>query len=179
MPHRLYKRFWHRFLHDNTGDEIARVVGQLPHANVTMVPYHMGSGSAVPVVDAADDDAGRRLTDRRLSGVSRRIERDRGAERVGRRARHGPVVPIGDVQWRTHARIKGRIRSLRVQPWANVATLECVVVDETGGLLLVFLGRRRVAGVELGRYVMAEGMVGNQRGYLAMLNPEIQLLVAP
>jgi hypothetical protein len=87
-----------------------------------------------------------------------------------------PYVPIGEVEWRTHARIRGRIRSLRVQPWANVATLECVVVDETGGLLLVFLGRRRVAGVELGRHVIAEGMVGNQRGYLAMLNPEIQLL---
>jgi hypothetical protein len=41
----------------------------------------------------------------------------------------------------------------------------------------VFLGRRRVAGVELGRYIVAEGMVGNQRGYLAMLNPEIELLV--
>jgi hypothetical protein len=65
---------------------------------------------------------------------------------------------------------------LRVQPWANVATLECVVVDDTGGLLLVFLGRRRVAGIGLGRSVIAEGMVGNQRGYLAMLNPEIQLL---
>ena len=49
MPHRLYKRLWHRLLHDNTGDEIARVVGQLPHANVTMVPYHMGSGAPPPI----------------------------------------------------------------------------------------------------------------------------------
>jgi hypothetical protein len=43
LPHRLYRRFWHRLLHDNTGDEIAGVVSQLPHANVTMVPYHLGS----------------------------------------------------------------------------------------------------------------------------------------
>ena len=50
MPHRLYKRFWHRLLHDHTGDEIARVVGQLPHANVTMVPYHIGA-LAVPALD--------------------------------------------------------------------------------------------------------------------------------
>ena len=49
LPHRLYKRFWHRLLHDNTGDEIARVVGQLPHANVTMVPFHMGSGAPPPI----------------------------------------------------------------------------------------------------------------------------------
>jgi amino acid transporter len=50
LPHRLYRRFWHRLLHDNTGDEIAGVVSQLPHANVTMVPYHMGS-SQVPELD--------------------------------------------------------------------------------------------------------------------------------
>jgi hypothetical protein len=100
---------------------------------------------------------------------------DTGAARGAGRA--APIVPIGDVRWRTRARIRGRIRSLRVQPWANVATLECVVVDDTGGLLLVFLGRRRVAGVELGRSIVAEGMVGNQRGYLAIMNPEIELLV--
>ena len=89
---------------------------------------------------------------------------------------HGDVVPIGTVRWRTRARIKGRIRSLRVQPWADIPTLECVVVDDTGGLTLVFLGRRSVAGVELGRILIAEGMVGESRGYLSILNPEIELL---
>ena len=87
-----------------------------------------------------------------------------------------PVTPIGDVRWRTHARIKGKIRSIRVQPWADVASLECVVIDATGGVLLVFLGRRKVAGVELGRALVAEGMVGQSRGYLAILNPDIELL---
>ena len=66
---------------------------------------------------------------------------------------------------------------MRVQPWANVASLECVVVDDTGGLVVVFLGRRQVAGLELGRWLDAEGVVGNHRGYLAMLNPEIDLIV--
>jgi hypothetical protein len=43
-------------------------------------------------------------------------------------------------------------------------------------VLLVFLGRRKVAGVELGRALLAEGMVGQSRGYLAILNPDIELL---
>jgi hypothetical protein len=43
MPHRVYRRFWHRLLHDRTADEMARMIGQLPHANVTQVPYHLGS----------------------------------------------------------------------------------------------------------------------------------------
>ena len=86
------------------------------------------------------------------------------------------LMPIGDVRWRTRARIRGSVRTMRVQPWADVASLECVVVDETGGILLVFLGRRKVAGVGLGREIIAEGMVGQSRGYLAMLSPDIELL---
>jgi uncharacterized membrane protein len=42
VPRREYRRFWHRLLHDRTGDTIARAVSQLPHANVTFVPYHLG-----------------------------------------------------------------------------------------------------------------------------------------
>jgi hypothetical protein len=84
--------------------------------------------------------------------------------------------PIGDVRWRDVCMVKGRVRSLRVQPWADVASLEAVVVDETGGLVLVFLGRRAVAGLELGRRVVASGRVGEHRGYLAMLNPWFELL---
>lgn len=87
-----------------------------------------------------------------------------------------PLVAIGDVRWRSSVRVKGRIRSIRVQPWADVGSLECTVVDETGGLLLIFLGRRAIAGVELGRHVVAEGMVGEHRGYLAILNPVVELL---
>jgi amino acid transporter len=43
VPRREYRRFWHRLLHDRTGDAIARAVSQLPHANVTFVPYHLGT----------------------------------------------------------------------------------------------------------------------------------------
>ncbi len=87
-----------------------------------------------------------------------------------------PTRPIGEVRWREQARIRGRVRSLRVRPWADVATLECVVVDDTGGLLLVFLGRRQVAGITLGRDLIAEGTVSAHRGHLAILNPVVELL---
>lgn len=42
IPRREYTRVWHRLLHDRTADAIAKAVGQLPHANVTFVPYHLG-----------------------------------------------------------------------------------------------------------------------------------------
>lgn len=43
IPRREYKRFWHRFLHDRTSDSLAKVLGEVPHANVTFVPYQLGS----------------------------------------------------------------------------------------------------------------------------------------
>jgi hypothetical protein len=43
IPRRQYRRFWHRLLHDRTADAIEAAVARLPHANVTIVPYHLGS----------------------------------------------------------------------------------------------------------------------------------------
>ena len=86
------------------------------------------------------------------------------------------IKPIGEVRWRDVCAISGRVRSMRVQPFANVPTLEAVVVDDTGGILLVFLGRRSVAGLDLGRRLVASGRVGEHRGYLAMLNPWFELM---
>jgi hypothetical protein len=88
----------------------------------------------------------------------------------------GSCIPIAEVTWRHPARFVGRVRSLRVQPWADVATLECTLVDDTGGVTVVFLGRRRVAGVSLGRRMLVEGMAGAHHGKLALLNPEYTLL---
>ena len=65
---------------------------------------------------------------------------------------------------------------MRVQPWAGVATLECTVVDQTGGLLVVFLGRRQVAGIAPGAKIVVEGMVGDNGGRLAILNPQYRII---
>jgi hypothetical protein len=43
IPRREYRRFWHRFLHDRTSDSLAKLLAGVPHANVTFVPYHLGS----------------------------------------------------------------------------------------------------------------------------------------
>jgi hypothetical protein len=89
------------------------------------------------------------------------------------------TIPIAECVWREPARIVGRVRSMRVHPWAGkVATLECVVVDDTGGMQVIFLGRRTVAGVKLGATIVAEGTVVERRGHLALLNPVYELLAS-
>ena len=85
------------------------------------------------------------------------------------------LVPIGSVEWRQSVKVRGRIRSMRVQPWGGVPALECVLVDDSGGVLVAFLGRRAIGGVSLGRTMTVEGVVGEHRGYLAVLNPVYEL----
>jgi amino acid transporter len=51
IPRREYTKFWHRLLHDRTADSIAKTLADVPHANVTFVPYHLGK-RAEPVLEA-------------------------------------------------------------------------------------------------------------------------------
>jgi len=101
----------------------------------------------------------------------------RAMEELGRVALDG-CVPIGSVRWRDRAKVAGKVRAMRVQPWAEVASLELTIGDGTGGLTVVFLGRRQIPGIRLGSRIVVRGMAGATRGQLAMLNPRYQLLPA-
>ena len=87
------------------------------------------------------------------------------------------VQPIGDVRWRQLGRVRGRVRDLRVRPTGGeISTLEVTLVDDSGGITIMFLGRRRIGGITLGREMEVEGMVGENRARLVMLNPLYTLL---
>jgi hypothetical protein len=87
--------------------------------------------------------------------------------------------PIGECRWRERVRVVGRIRALRVQPWEGGATtLEATLVDDTGGIMIAFLGRQQIGGIKLGAHLEAEGVVIESRGQLALLNPSYTLLPA-
>jgi hypothetical protein len=89
-----------------------------------------------------------------------------------------PTSPIGTLRWREPAMVEGRIRSICVQPRAGVATLEATLWDETGGVTVVWLGRRAVTGVRPGAHLRVEGMLGEHHGKLAFLNPTTELVLA-
>ncbi|MFI5041609.1 MAG: amino acid permease [Acidimicrobiales bacterium] len=172
LPHIVHNRTWHRILHDRTADQIAAAVGSLPHANVTFVPYHLGSQKRRDQVLGAVADAMPRRNGKRQSRItSHGVEEKLSPEQVPEGS-----VPIASVTYRQRARVAGRVRSMRVQPWHGVATLECTLVDDTGGLLVVFLGRRQVAGIAPGAKIVVEGMVGENGGRLAILNPEYRII---
>ena len=86
------------------------------------------------------------------------------------------VAPITQAKWRNRIRATGTVRALRLQETETGSSLGCEIGDDAGSLLLVFPGRRRIPGIELGARVLVEGMVGLWRRQLAILNPYYELV---
>ena len=74
-----------------------------------------------------------------------------------------------------YLRLGGRVRSLRVAPQHDAPVLELVLDDGTAAVSVVFLGRRRLAGVRVGTRMVVEGTVGLHRNRLSVLNPTYEL----
>lgn len=72
--------------------------------------------------------------------------------------------------------VTGRLRAVVYTPSETVPTLVAELFDGSDSLDLVWLGRRRIAGVEPGRRVIARGRVGVHNGRNAMYNPWYELL---
>ncbi|HTJ70061.1 MAG TPA: amino acid permease, partial [Actinospica sp.] len=197
LPRRAF-HFTSRFLHDHTADKIAGVVSRLPHVAAMIVPFDVveaieemqeasaegaagkvtrggrakpGTGGKIP--DGAPQHPVRR-TKKMLLDAECVIDEDQPATGASTEAR--PPMAVRDVRWRNRATLEGRIRSVYVGPVSGSPALEAELYDETGGITLVFLGRRSIPGIEPGAKVRVEGMVGETEGFLAMTNPSYRLL---
>ena len=69
----------------------------------------------------------------------------------------------------------GRVNAVRIQPIAGVGALECTLVDDSGGITLVFLGRRKIDGIGIGSRMSVEGIAIDHHGRLAIVNPVYRL----
>jgi amino acid transporter len=168
LPDRKYRGPWHRILHDRTAESFQTELSRLPHANVTTVPFQFDARTAedtLAMIKTLKKGRARAATETASVTPERAPIHDTDTLR-----------PIGDVRWRDRVRVKGKVRSMRVAPQRDVATLEVVLDDGTGTLLVVFLGRRELAGLGVGSRVEALGTVGIHQNRLAILNPSYQLL---
>jgi hypothetical protein len=170
LPRRAYSGFLGRLLHDQTAEEIAAPISQLPRVVATIVPFDVdriasGKTSFVPAASAAPVVAPRT--------VQKVIPVD--IEPVSHYAEN--LTPIGKIEWRKRAQVQGRVTSIKTAPRGSAPVLEVEIWDETGGVALQFLGRREIAGLEVGSQLRAEGMVGEEEGSMVILNPSYELLV--
>jgi hypothetical protein len=173
LPRRAYSGFLGRLLHDQTAEDIAAPISQLPRVVATIVPFdveRIASGKtsflpAAPVTPAAPVSVPRTI--QKVAPVD--------IEPVSHYAEN--VTPIGKIEWRKRAQVQGRVTSIKAAPRGSAPVLEVEIWDETGGVALQFLGRREIAGLEVGSQLRAEGMVGEEEGSMVILNPSYELLV--
>ncbi len=166
-------------------------MGQLAHVNATVVPYQLTGGwlsrrrewrRGPSAADAGAPGVGRPPARISSKAADRETARETARAAFDRAAfgdRRAGTIPISEAQWRNRVRVVGRVKSVRVQPRAGTSNLECVLADESGRLLLVFQGRRRIPGIQPGARLVVEGMVGDWARRQAILNPDYELIAGP
>jgi hypothetical protein len=84
------------------------------------------------------------------------------------------ITAIAAVTPRQRTTVRGEIVSVLSyeRPWVRT---DAEVTDGTGSVLLRFLGRSGIPGLDRGRQIAAEGTPGFVRGAFVMLNPRYSL----
>lgn len=110
--------------------------------------------------------------------VASREEVEADEERVDAVKATG-CTPVAQTAERRRVKVSGVIRSVVLRPRQGVPALEAELYDGSGNLVLVWLGRREIAGVEPGRRLKVEGLVCTRDGRRSMFNPRYELRPRP
>ena len=71
--------------------------------------------------------------------------------------------------------VTGRLKSVVHLPEGSVPTLEAELNDGSGSVILVWLGRCQIAGIEPGRTLTARGRIAENQGRGVIYNPWYEL----
>lgn len=85
------------------------------------------------------------------------------------------AVAIADAPERERVVVSGVLRTVTLRPRGGVPALEAELDDGSGVITLVWLGRRRITGVDPGRAMTVTGCIGRQGGHPIMFNPRYEL----
>ena len=113
----------------------------------------------------------RRLSDRLVSS-----SHDLEAAELRRESEDLGVIHIGDVTQRTLVTVCGEVRSVTLRPRDETPALDVELWDGTDSLHLIWLGRRRIAGIVPGIKIQATGRVTSQRKVTTIFNPAYEIL---
>lgn len=101
---------------------------------------------------------------------------DQHARELRRTFAHTGVQRIAEAPDRERVRLRGTLRTVTLRPRGGVPALEAELFDGSGSLMIVWLGRRRIAGVSPGRSMEVQGRIGRHDGQRTMYNPRYELI---
>jgi hypothetical protein len=83
---------------------------------------------------------------------------------------------IAEAPDRELVRLRGTLRTVTLRPRGGVPALEAELFDGSGVLTIVWLGRRRIAGIAPGRSLEVQGRIGAHDGIRILYNPRYELM---
>ena len=83
---------------------------------------------------------------------------------------------IADAPERERVTLRGTLRTVTLRPRGGVPALEAELFDGSGVITVVWLGRRRIAGIAPGRGLQVEGRIGLSEGHRILYNPRYELI---
>lgn len=109
---------------------------------------------------------------RRLSPA----QQDRAGSDVRAGREDSITVPIADCADRERVELRGEIGTVGVSPDPDKPALEVELADGSGTVTLIWLGRRRIPGLEPGRRIRVSGRIScRDDGRRVIFNPRYDL----
>ncbi|HEU0129404.1 MAG TPA: OB-fold nucleic acid binding domain-containing protein [Mycobacteriales bacterium] len=119
------------------------------------------------------------MPDGRFRRALRRLTADDdelvAAELAGRTEDVG-ACPIATAPERSRVCLQGTLQSVTLRPRGGVPALEAELYDGTATAYVVWLGRRRIAGIRPGASIVVDGRLGTSAGRRTIYNPAYRLL---
>ena len=97
------------------------------------------------------------------------------ADNLSKQAEEGGARRTCDCQSGEEVTVLGRLRSVALSPRNAATTFEAELFDGTEAVTLVWLGRRRIPGIEPGRTVKVRGRLAMRDGRKVFYNPYYEL----
>ena len=173
LPRRSYSRLLGRVLHDQTAEAIASPISQLERVVATIIPFDVEK-----ILDSKTRGKSVLVTAEPVAKPAKTpLPKLQSADNAPVGHYNENILPISNATWRRRAHVRGNVTAIRTAPSGGAPKVDVEIWDSTGGITLQFLGRREIAGLDVGSTICAEGMVGETEGSLTILNPSYEIVI--
>jgi len=169
IPEYVVGHWWEQALHNQSALRLKARLLLERGVVVASVPYQLASATRVSAT--SDRLAGPRLLASREALHAAEVRQQISELPVG----GGQPVPIAESVHREKVDVAGTLRTVTLRPRGSTLTMEAELWDGTGRVLLVWLGRRDIPGVEPGRKIVVHGRLTSVKGERAIYNPAYEL----
>lgn len=143
----------------------------MQESEAVAAPDTAGAGVSATAVEEAPAPGVLRRALHRLTTPEHVLE----AENRQEQSLESGGTPVHRCRDRSQVCVVGMLRTVTIQPRGGSPSLQAELWDGSGSVDVVWIGRRRIAGIEPGRVIKAQGRMTQRDGRRVMFNPLYEL----